>query len=875
MEVGAGKSGGGDIIRAMLDAEVKRGIDAARKTLVGQVADPLGQVRHITAAVMHRRMSSGDIAAESEPGGKPAFFVDQFAKFRWDRILSPRIGGQERAVLYREAVEKMADNPNLPGVFRHMFRGAIVGFTDPRTLDLFLRAVNDLPVRDGEDLGNAFEYLLSTMGTQGAAGQFRTPRHIIDFTVEVVAPKKGERILDPACGTAGFLIAAHKRILRENSSAFNPKTHRHAFAGNSENAVDVVYADGKFKGDNLTVTERRQLADNIHGYDITPEMVRLSLANMILHGIPDPRIHDYDTLTHEEKWGERFNVVVANPPFMTPQGGIRPHGRFSVRSSNSEVLFVDYILQHLTSRGRAGIIVPEGIVANLGRAHESLRKALVRGGLHAVVSLPGGIFNPYSPVKTYILFVDRERARTGDEILIVRVENDGRDLGMRQKPIDKNDLPAAFELLRNWGRGIKSASSPLAHLWVRRDAVIADEECSLKYARYRQTDDKAGAKWPRVNLGDVCELVKDKPDSFLGERRYYATGAITTHERGEGDMVSFETRPSRADILPRKGDVGFAVMKNTAKVVLIDDFYSGAIFSTGFCFLRPSEKVMPEFLFRMVADERFQRNKDEVAGDGIMGGVRKRDAVKLKIPLPPLETQREIVSAIGAEQQEVDSRQELIAAHEGNIRALVAKVWEAKSSRSGGASKPFAEAALLSVVAGRFGGEEFPLGRFRRMKFSYFVRRKAGEEVMGDFLKKAAGPYNPKARYESEGIALKRQYVRECKAGERLGLAAGPNIAEAEKYLAERRREALAWVDKNFRYKKDEELEALATVDFAMFSLSRRGEALSPKSVAAYMRADGEWRKKLRRPNFTPARIKAAMAELHRLFNYAPPGGGV
>ena len=132
------------------------------------------------------------------------------------------------------------------------------------------------------------------------------------------------------------------------------------------------------------------------GFDISPDMVRLSLVNMYLHGLVDPHIYEYDTLTSEERWNEFADVILANPPFMSPKGGIRPHNRFSVKSKRSEVLFVDYMAEHLNAGGRAGIIVPEGIIFQSQNAHKELRKKLVEECLVAVVSLPAGVFNPYS-----------------------------------------------------------------------------------------------------------------------------------------------------------------------------------------------------------------------------------------------------------------------------------------------------------------------------------------------------------------------------------------------------------------------------------------------------------------------------------------------
>ena len=179
-----------------------------------------------------------------------------------------------------------------------------------------------------------------------------------------------------------------------------------------------------------------RLADNFKGYDISPDMVRLSLVNMYLHGFPQiPSIYEYDTLTSDDRWEEYADVILANPPFMSPRGGIRPHNRFSVQSRRSEVLFVDYIAEHLTPNGRAGVIVPEGIIFQSQNAYKQLRKMLVEEYLVAVISLPAGVFNPYSGVKTSILIMDKTLARKADSIAFFKVENDGYDLGAQRRPI--------------------------------------------------------------------------------------------------------------------------------------------------------------------------------------------------------------------------------------------------------------------------------------------------------------------------------------------------------------------------------------------------------------------------------------------------------
>ena len=183
----------------------------------------------------------------------------------------------------------------------------------------------------------------------------------------------------------GFLISSYKHILKANTDA----------KGNST----------------LTPDEKGRLAQNFKGYDISPDMVRLSLVNLYLHGFADPHIYEYDTLTSQDRWNEYADVILANPPFMSPKGGIKPHNRFSVQSKRSEVLFVDYMAEHLTPSGRAGIIVPEGIIFQSQTAYKQLRKMLVEEYLVAVVSLPAGVFNPYSGVKTSILILDKSLAK--------------------------------------------------------------------------------------------------------------------------------------------------------------------------------------------------------------------------------------------------------------------------------------------------------------------------------------------------------------------------------------------------------------------------------------------------------------------------------
>ena len=282
----------------MLDAETKRRIDTARDILVGKVPDPKSQVEQITIALIYKFMD--DMDAESEElGGNRKFFAGEFAQYGWPRLVRSGLGGHEVLNLYVEAITRMPENPGIPPLFRDIFKNAFLPYRDPETLRAFLKVIDEFEYDHSERLGDAFEYLLSVLGSQGDAGQFRTPRHIIDFIVSIVDPKKDETILDPACGTAGFLISSYKHILKANTDEKGQST--------------------------LTPDEKGRLADNFKGYDISPDMVRLSLVNLYLHDFVAPQVYEYDTLTSEDRWNEYTDVILANPPFMSPKGGIRPH----------------------------------------------------------------------------------------------------------------------------------------------------------------------------------------------------------------------------------------------------------------------------------------------------------------------------------------------------------------------------------------------------------------------------------------------------------------------------------------------------------------------------------------------------------------------
>ena len=625
----------------MLDADTKRRIDTARDILVGKVPDPKSQVEQITIALIYKFMD--DLDADSEElGGKRTFFVGEFAKYGWAKLMDMSVGGHEMLALYAEGVTRMTENQGIPSLFRDIFKNAFLPYRDPETLRQFLRLINEFTYDHSEDLGDAFEYLLSVLGSQGDAGQFRTPRHIIDFIVSILDPKKDEVVLDPACGTAGFLISAYKHILAANTDHDGHST--------------------------LTPDDRVRLADNFRGYDISPDMVRLSLVNMYLHDFADPHIHEYDTLTSEERWNEYAEVILANPPFMSPKGGIRPHNRFSVKSSRSEVLFVDYMAEHLTANGRAGIIVPEGIVFQSQNAHKRLRKMLVEDYLVAVVSLPAGVFKPYSGVKTSVLILDRALAKRTDRIAFFKAENDGFDLGDQRRPIDKDDLQQLRAQLGEYlcrlhkGQSWDDFRPPLGSI-VNKSKVAADGEYNLSGERYRESDVRT-TSFPVVMLREAAEIIAGQ--SPPGES-YNDTGVGLPFYQGKADFgrtfigepVKWTTSPQR---FAEPADILMSVRAPVGPVNLVSQ---RICIGRGLAAIRPTrDQLLTEYAFYVL-----RSLEAEITGSAgaAFASINKSAIGKLAIPLPPLEVQQEIVAEIEGYQRVIDGARAVV----GNYRPFI------------------------------------------------------------------------------------------------------------------------------------------------------------------------------------------------------------
>ncbi|RKJ72765.1 restriction endonuclease subunit M/S [Butyricicoccus sp. 1XD8-22] len=637
----------------MLTFDVKRKINTLRDILVGKVPDPKAQVEQITIALIYKFMDDIDIEG-LEFGGTRQFFTGEYEKYAWTEIMKPENSGQQRALFYAEGIEKMTTNPNLPQLFRDIFRGAYIPYRDPDTLNMFLKEISDFTYDNSEDLGNAFESLLSIMGSQGDAGQFRTPRHIIDMMVEIVDPKKNETILDPACGTAGFLISAYRHILAQNKDE-----------------------DGK---STLTADDRKRLTESVAGYDISPDMVRLSRVNMYLHHFTKPKISEYDTLTSEEKWDDCYDVILANPPFMTPKGGIMPHSRYRVKAKRSEVLFVDYIAEHLNPTGRAAIIVPEGIVFQSANAYKELRKYLVDDGLlYAVISLPAGVFNPYSGVKTSVLLIDKSFARLKGEILFVKLNNDGFDLGAQRQPKTGSEIPEIIRIVQKYHADLNSQTTDnefLQHpiVTIASKTQIADQDYILVGERYKISE-TINSSWPMATLSELCHEIKNgkNVEQHDGEGKYRVT-RIQTISDGTVDLskTKWTNDEPGENAFMQDGDILFShinSIEHLAKTAIFH-FDERVVHGINLLRLRPKQDiVLPQYLAYCLKSDFFVDIARSYAQKAVnQASIKTNDLKNIKIPLPPISVQEEIVAELDSCQKIIDGARKVVENYKPTIQ---------------------------------------------------------------------------------------------------------------------------------------------------------------------------------------------------------------
>ncbi len=410
----------------MITGELKSKIDRIWDAFwSGGIANPLEVMEQITYLLFIRRLDDLHTAQENKanrtgkPIEKPTFPPGNDASGRpYSDLRWSRFKGVEPAEMYRIVGERVFPFLRSLGgdgsTYSHHMRDARFTIPTPALLARVVDMLGDLPMEGRDTKGDLYEYMLSKIATAGQNGQFRTPRHIIALMVEMTRPQPNDEICDPACGTAGFLVAAGEHVLREY-----PHVQHDALAS------------GHF---------HRSM---FHGFDFDSTMLRIGSMNMLLHGVEEPDIRYRDSLSEGAAGEEElYSLILANPPFAgsldyetTAKNLLQV-----VKTKKTELLFLALFLRLLRPGGRAAVIVPDGVLFGSTKAHRELRRMLVEDQkLDGIVKLPSGVFRPYAGVSTAILLFTKTESGGTDHVWFYDVTADGWSLDDKRAPLLDED----------------------------------------------------------------------------------------------------------------------------------------------------------------------------------------------------------------------------------------------------------------------------------------------------------------------------------------------------------------------------------------------------------------------------------------------------
>ena len=398
----------------------------------GGVNNPMDSIEQLSYLIFLRLLSERDELMATMDKKYTRIFSGRWARYAWGNFVT--LTGDNLFNAAREAIENFHDLPALSDTGKLLFNRATLKIYDRPTLRAVVQGIHemDLAPYGGVDIkGDMYEYLLSKISQSGTNGQFRTPRHVIDLIVALVDPKPGKRICDPACGTAGFLISSYNHILRKNTKS-----------------ADL--ARGTVDGGLLKPSQWKFMEEHAFtGYDNDANMVKIAILNLYLHQLEKAHIELHNPLTTARGGqypGQLFEVILANPPFA---GKIQKESILAdigLETRDTELLFLKWFIDHLTDGGRAGVIVPNGVLFGSSKADKKVRELLLTTcDLQAVIALPSGVFKPYSGVGTAVFVF--EKGRPTESVWFYELTADGYSLDDKRTPVEANDIP---DIIAKW-----------------------------------------------------------------------------------------------------------------------------------------------------------------------------------------------------------------------------------------------------------------------------------------------------------------------------------------------------------------------------------------------------------------------------------------
>lgn len=511
-----------------MNQDIRRKLDRITDVLwAGGVTNPVTYIEQISYLIFLKLLDEEEsnrelqvrLTGKANANGGGSLFPDQATRFRWQKWRF-RSGTELRDFVRDEVFPYMASLVKEEPQVAEYFRDAVLEIVDPNVLKQVIDEIDSIEFRKlGPDVkGDTFEYLLTHLGQAALNGQFRTPRQIRAFMVAMADPDLGDSVHDPACGTGGFLIDTVDYLLARYSETPQEAPiygeewlERRGFASVGEAKAQTPNLQTYRKGAGEKIPDWQMLERSIYGIDVSRQMMRIAMMNLVLHGIRHANLKRANALSElggltEDDLRRRYKVILSNPPFAgtLPKESIRSD--LPTNAKKSELLFLGVMMKALAPGGRCAVVVPEGLLFGSTRAHVDLRKMLIEQfDLLAVVSLPAGVFKPYAGVKTAVLVFRKpaEGAKPSlSKVWFYEIANDGYDPdkvtgGGRPETPDKNDIP---EMLVQWQAyrqsGFKAPPGPEANAvlepgsqtpkcWWSSTAALAANNYNLAAGRYK------------------------------------------------------------------------------------------------------------------------------------------------------------------------------------------------------------------------------------------------------------------------------------------------------------------------------------------------------------------------------------------------------
>lgn len=469
----------------MLTGELRNKIDRIWETFwTGGITNPLDVIEQFTYLLFIKQLDDVETTKENEANflGIPyeGLFPEECQKYRWNKFKN--LGSAEEMYdIVANGVFPFIKNLHQDGesAYARYMGDAIFKIPTPAMLSKIVDGIDGLQLGDADTKGDLYEYLLSKVATAGTNGQFRTPRHIIKMMVNLVKPTPEDYIIDPAMGSAGFLIEA-QQYLRDN--------HKELF---------------------LNAKQKEHFNNTMfYGNDMDRTMLRIGAMNMLLHGVDNPNISYRDSLSEQNTDVEKYTLVLANPPFKgsLDYDGVSADLLKVTKTKKTELLFLALFLRILKLGGRAAVIVPDGVLFGSSKAHKQIRKEILDNNkLEAVISMPSGVFKPYAGVSTAILIFTKTGSGGTDKVWFYDMKADGYSLDDKRQEVKENDIPDIIERYNHLENEVDRKRTEQSFFVPVEEIIENDYDLSIN--KYKEIEyEKIEYDAPEIIIGRIEEL---------------------------------------------------------------------------------------------------------------------------------------------------------------------------------------------------------------------------------------------------------------------------------------------------------------------------------------------------------------------------------